>query len=50
VRPEVLAVVKMFIFWVVTPCGLVGRPNVLEKHAISIFKAKVSPAFKIVKK
>jgi hypothetical protein len=32
-RFEILTAVKMVIvFWVVTPCRLVGRYHVLEKH------------------
>jgi hypothetical protein len=29
----------MLAFWVVTPCGLVGRYNFSEKHTVSIFRA-----------
>jgi hypothetical protein len=37
-RSKVLTAVKMsmFVFWVVTPCGLVGRCNVSEEHTASI--------------
>jgi hypothetical protein len=38
-RSEVLMVVKimMMVFWVVTPCGLVGGTSVSEEHTASIF-------------
>jgi hypothetical protein len=28
------------LFWVKAPCGLVGKANVSEKHALYIFRAK----------
>jgi hypothetical protein len=39
-RVEALRAVKMsmLVFWVVTPCGLVGRYHISEKHTVSIFR------------
>jgi hypothetical protein len=30
---------SMLVFWVVTPCGFVGRSNVSEKHTSSTFRS-----------
>jgi hypothetical protein len=30
----------MMFFWVVMPCELVGRYQLLEKHTVSIFRAE----------
>jgi hypothetical protein len=35
-----MAVKITMLFWVVTPCGLVGSTNVSEKHTVSIFRAE----------
>jgi hypothetical protein len=44
VRFEALTAVKMsmLVFWVVTPCGLVGRysTNVSEEYTASIFRVE----------
>jgi hypothetical protein len=40
---EVLVAMKMpvLVFWVVTPCGIVGVDiNILEKHMASMFTAE----------
>jgi hypothetical protein len=41
---EVLTAVKMsmLVFWVVMPCGLVGRYKLLEEHTASNFRAEGS--------
>jgi hypothetical protein len=33
----------LVLFWVRSPCGLVGNANASEKPAISIFSAEVGP-------
>jgi hypothetical protein len=30
----------MLVFWVVMPCGLVGRYNLLDEHTASIFRTE----------
>jgi hypothetical protein len=37
---KIITQVTMFFFVVVTPCGLVGRHSVSEKHTASIFRAE----------
>jgi hypothetical protein len=41
VRSEVLTVVQMslLVFWVITPCGLVGKSRHFEKNMLAPFKA-----------
>jgi hypothetical protein len=35
--------VSLFLFWVVTPCGFVGRYQQFREHTVSIFRAEVCP-------
>jgi hypothetical protein len=44
---EVLTAVKMsMLFWVVTPCGLVGRDiNVSENYTVCIFRIYLQEKF-----
>jgi hypothetical protein len=37
-------ILLMMLFWVKSPFGVVGRSNVSEKYAVSVFRAETLPS------